>query len=983
VWWDHALENHGDYEIEIRNKLNEARVVVVIWTREAGESDWVKAEAGRASRTGRLVNVRSSGLSWDDVPLPFDQYHFRDLDDIDGILRLIASVWAGNPPPTVVPLHEIYFRHHGERLIDPKQSRLGRDLREISPVELLHARSAVVHYADVTSMKAGLLAWCRDGTRPTAGRLAHGPGGLGKTRLLIEVAAELRKSGWMAGFLDPPYTDNVAAERWQALDQLIAHGDDDGLLMVMDYAEARQKELRELAERLVRRPEGDTRPVRLVLLARTAGEWWTMLHDKTAEIQRLFRRDTHGPGVIELPAIATPEQRRALFFASAEAMAPTLAGQGYDIPIGEPSPVRLVRIEHEAGHARPLAVQMEALLWLTSASPDAGPVGVDKLLTGVLGLERNHWGKVLRDDRNRVSYLDDLDDGRERDILRGVAQVTIVQGTGSKTSSERLLMADRYYGDQRKTRVAVAPVLRDLLRLCGKPDDAGVRQLEPDLIGEHLVAMTADPELIDGCLAWIGEEPPETREKRRRDLITALQRATHPDHGEVAANASAMLDHLVSTRARDLAAGMVAVMTDTPGALLDQVERHLNAFDEETLETVNDALPQQSLSLMEFSVRIAARLADCARKTSAAGGTAPDVSPGMHEASLGHLADTLNLLGARLSLLGRIEEALPVSQEAVAIDRRLADIQPAAFLPDLAKSLNNMCWYLSNLDRREEALVASNEAVSIYRRLADTHPDAFLSDLARSLNNLGNDLSNLRRHVEALAASREAIFIYRRLADTAPDAFLPDLAMSLNNVSGNLSDLGHREEALTASQEALSVYRRLADTQPDAFLPDLAMSLENLSIHLSDLDRHEEALKAGQEAIVIRRRLADIRPDTFLPDLARSLRVQGRALTQAGRHPDAAQALGDGLAIIVPFIERLQTFDGLATGFRRDYIAACRKAGTKPDEALLKRVARELDGNRLLIERTTNSPVLRLILRGVLSILRIFRAFNRGRGDSS
>jgi hypothetical protein len=44
--------------------------------------------------------------------------------------------------------------------------------------------------------------------------------------LMIEVAAELRKAGWMAGFLDPPYTDNVAWERWQALDQLIAYCDD-------------------------------------------------------------------------------------------------------------------------------------------------------------------------------------------------------------------------------------------------------------------------------------------------------------------------------------------------------------------------------------------------------------------------------------------------------------------------------------------------------------------------------------------------------------------------------------------------------------------------------------------------------------------------------------------------------------------------------------------------------------------------------------
>jgi TIR domain-containing protein len=56
VWWDHALESWGDYEIQIRNALNEAQAVVVIWTKEAGDSDWVKDEAGRANRDGKLVN---------------------------------------------------------------------------------------------------------------------------------------------------------------------------------------------------------------------------------------------------------------------------------------------------------------------------------------------------------------------------------------------------------------------------------------------------------------------------------------------------------------------------------------------------------------------------------------------------------------------------------------------------------------------------------------------------------------------------------------------------------------------------------------------------------------------------------------------------------------------------------------------------------------------------------------------------------------
>jgi hypothetical protein len=144
VWWDNHLESPGDYEIEIRNAFNAARVVVVIWTREACNSAWVKSEAGRASATGKLVNVRVPGLPWENLPMPFERYNFKELDDVDGILRAIAEVWRGTLQPTTVPLHEIYERQHGCPLIDPRESRLPRDPHEISPVELLQARSQVV-----------------------------------------------------------------------------------------------------------------------------------------------------------------------------------------------------------------------------------------------------------------------------------------------------------------------------------------------------------------------------------------------------------------------------------------------------------------------------------------------------------------------------------------------------------------------------------------------------------------------------------------------------------------------------------------------------------------------------------------------------------------------------------------------------------------------------------------------------------------------
>jgi hypothetical protein len=388
IWWDHALESRASYSAQIKAALEKARVVVVVWTAGAMISDFVYAEAVAAQRAGKLVNVRPADISFRQIPEPFNIHHIDDAEDHPRILATIAKVMAGTPIPTRVPLREIFFRQHGVPLIDPKQRQLPRDALEISPTDLLQAKYQVVPYVDITGMKVDLLAWCRSGLRSTAGRLLHGPGGLGKTRLMIEVAALLRGDGWTAGFLDRPHTqaEGILQQRQQALEQLVADADDSGLLIVIDYAEARQDEVRALAALPMLRPKSATRPIRLVLLARSAGDWWTALHDESPDVQAVFRSGLLKSDVAALSELESGPRRRGLFLDSCAAFQPTLAAQGFEIRSSEPSVERLTRIETDDSYARPLAVQMEALLWLASATSDAG-AGVDVLLRLVLGLE--------------------------------------------------------------------------------------------------------------------------------------------------------------------------------------------------------------------------------------------------------------------------------------------------------------------------------------------------------------------------------------------------------------------------------------------------------------------------------------------------------------------------------------------------------------------------------------------------------------------
>ena len=964
VWWDHELEARAAYNTQIRAALDGARVVVVVWTAGAMVSDYVYAEAVRALGDGKLVNVRPADMSFRDIPEPFNIHHIDDAADHARILGTVAKVMSGTPIPTQVPLHEIYFGHHGQRLLNSKRADLPPDQTKISPTMLLQAKYEVVAFSDATGSCADMFAWCADRQRAAAGRLIHGPGGLGKTRLLIETAARLHSQGWMAGFLDrPPLTDAAATrQRWQALEQLIHHGDDNGLLIVINYAEGRQDEVAQLSAAIFGAGTQPARPIRLVLLARSADNWWPALTEEKEDVLRLFHRGGGATDVLALPGLDTSEGRIA-FYRHCEA---GLAGV---LPAQSPLPrERLDRIAEGKHYDRPLAIQMEALLHLSKATPDLP--GIDKQLDSVLGLERAHWDKLLGA----------LDDDARRDMARGAAQVTAVNGAASEPSARRLLMADGHYAGTRTAPVHVDPVYRRLSAAYGAKDGA-LLALEPDLIGEHHVAATADTGLTGGCLAWIEAEPEDTREQRRRAIITVLQRATRAEHGAKAEKAVALLDHLVATALAPLATDMVAVMVDTPGRLETVLRARVAGLEDyDALATLHYALPHQSLALMDLSLAVAERLAALMKQLL------NDVRTGSDEVTrlvvLGRLGRFTNDLGLRLAALGQHEEALTASGEAVAIFRGLAEADPATFLPDLATSLINLSTMLNNLGLREEALTAAAEAVDIYRRigapptssfaaslsnlglrlsalrqwekalataneatdiyryLAMGNPEVFNPQLAKSLSNLGNHLSDRGQRGKALAVTIEAVDIYRRLAEARPDAFLPELATSLSNLGNRLSNLGQREEALAAATQAVDIGRQLAKTRPDAFLPDLAMNLNNLGNRLSELGRQEEALATTAEAVDIRRQLAKTRPDAYLPYLATSLTNLGVKLSDLGLREKALAACQEAADISRRLAEaRPDTFRANLAGSlsnlgmmftaadrREEALAACQEA---------------------------------------------------------
>ncbi|WP_165396273.1 tetratricopeptide repeat protein [Streptomyces sp. F001] len=825
----------------------------------------------------------------------------------DPVVRKLVEEYTGR----AMLLEPADLQHVTDRIATPRPPR--------SPADLLRPEQAVVSFMGRDDLLKDLTHWCQAPEHEQPGpddvgpggiwgwdeslvraRLLTGAGGAGKTRLAAELAARMSGQGWTAIRLTTDIT--VALD---VLSQVRRP-----LLVVVDYAETRALQLHALLEAVDH--DQVTSPVRVLALARAAGDWWTRatehphsqaLASATVTPVPALHHTPHHRGTAYQQAVGDFSTRLHRLFPAidwaallpaviAPAARPVLTGDEFDTP---------------------LSVQMAALLALLEATGTPQPTGRSASLEGrLLGHERTYWDKTANSPERGLSGERS---GTETRAL-AVALACLVPATDRDHARTLLTHLPGLKDDSAAAvRGALATWLKDLY-----PAPAGSEwgSLQPDRIAEYHLGTEAgrEPALFTRILTSLADT-------QATQALTVLARTgQHPHHRDVI---SRILCQAVTTAPAVLGPAALTTATRTPHpapliAALTELTR--TTQDITLLHLLSDQQPDATLALSEWAADLSTalvkhhdthdpdlptlamalnnqsvRLAGVGRREEALDAVtrAVEIRQTLAEqrpdAFLPDLASALNNQSVRLADLGRREEALDAVTRAVEIYQTLAEQRPDAFLPDLASALNNQSVRLAGVGRREEALDAVTRAVEIYQTLAEQRPDAFLPKLAGSLNNQSNRLSDLGRREEALDAVTRAVEIYQTLAEQRPDAFLPDLATSLNNQSNRLSDLGRREEALDAVTRAVEIYQTLAEQWPDAFLPDLATSLNNQSAHLADLGRREEALDAITRAVEIYQPLAEQRPDAFLPDLAMALNNQSNRLSDLGRREEALDAI--------------------------------------------------------------------------------------------
>jgi hypothetical protein len=339
-------------------------------------------------------------------------------------------------------------------------------LREFhGPGALLTADYRVVKFHGARSQAelGKLEAWCRE-PRRLGIRIYKGQGGMGKTRLALELCHSLRapKTGeiWTTGFARLASFPTEASP-WEALPDLSKP-----LLVVVDYAGELRKT--KLVTQLLRHLDACHAPkVRLLFLERD-DLWLDRLHEDRAAREVLLGPLLSKAGEafahpVEPVAVTTVERTEA-FRESAKAFCAKLELKAPHEPAVDLS-----------GHVydRVLYLQMQALLAVLGKTAQRR----DAILQHLLARERDYW-------RQRIVAL-----GLSVELLpaveRALAEISSRDGVPTIDRALQLFSATPLLQDLTElTRRQVATLLRE----CYPDGETGIGPLRPDELKHFLMA---------------------------------------------------------------------------------------------------------------------------------------------------------------------------------------------------------------------------------------------------------------------------------------------------------------------------------------------------------------------------------------------------------------------------------------------------------------------------------------------------------------
>lgn len=762
--------------------------------------------------------------------------------------------------------------------------------RLLSPVR--DGDQQIVRFVGREGVLQRLVDWCADGYEPGKRslrvQLVTGSGGVGKTRLAQELQAMMRTAhGWECRNL----RTGVEAEAMQVLRR--AHPEAP-VLFVVDYAENRSDGVAEL----LRQANSDPGTVRVLLLARRGGRWWSDLCQEP-DVGAVL--GTYDP--IELSERVVPHDADGGRLAEQQRIV-DVAVQDFAAYLDKrPVPVTLPDV---VPGARMLDLLSIALVQVLRTDNGLSGSAVPRHTHANVSMQAVFDELLRHEARSWTRSAHEAGIPTDAPTLRTLVAAACLLGAESQAEAEALVQrvaplcppgtrldarsAARWLREQYPPTDGL-PEGSDGPVLVGDPGWVG--SLHPDRLAEHLVvSMLMGTDATDATRAMVSSERRVNllrdlkEDQAVRAMIVLTRAASDPsrsqNYGPTATSALQSPDY---DAARVPRAGHLDPRRSDDVAQLALDLVHGIDVSWSTVTAVHEQLPwpDPPSALHDVGHHVAellVRAVDSDRLLEHTGRT----------------AHAQHVLGNWTFTLGRYDTSLAAREEATRLYRKLARQRPKRYWPNLAQSLDNLGDSFAALGRNREALEACHEAVGRWRQHAHVDPDRFLPALTKSLHNLGVSYRDLGLPREALTTHREALAVRRRLAEQH-DRHRAPLARSLSSIGRCHADLGAVEQAHSDYLEALEHWRRLDTETPTRYEPDLALALGDLGTTYGLLGQAEAGLAKHQEAHQIWLRLSARNPVRFEPGRARSLTNLGIAFASLSRVEQSVRAHDEALTV--------------------------------------------------------------------------------------
>ncbi len=191
------------------------------------------------------------------------------------------------------------------------------------------------------------------------------------------------------------------------------------------------------------------------------------------------------------------------------------------------------------------------------------------------------------------------------------------------------------------------------------------------------------------------------------------------------------------------------------------------------------------------------------------------------------LAMVLNESGVVAYRAGDYIGARQFYEESIAVCRKLDESR------ELAVALSNLGNVCRALGEYKQARKFLRESVDVFRECGDQY------SMAVSLNNLGEVFRARGDRLKARQCYQEGLAVRREIGDQM------GIAVSLTNLGGVAQVLGEYEESKRLSQESLDIFVELKNRR------EIAYPLHILGLAARDLEEYDEALAYYQEALKI------------------------------------------------------------------------------------------------------------------------------------